>query len=329
MSYKKRKKRRSIKKYLRIGLISFILLYLIFRSIPILFSNNLKTTLAKVDTLKDEFQCQGVLIKTEDVFLFDGDGIVEKKIDEGERVPVGMDIANVNFLKDISNLKYDVEENNISYKAEISGIISYEVDGYEKVFSPEKIENLSYIDLDLSKKIESRENFNAFKIMDNFTWYVALKIDNTEDIIAYEEGDFMEVNFLDHDNYIDGKIIKINKTGDKAVVILRFRDYFHDYYKVRFPQLNILKSNKKGYKISKDVVLEKEGQKGVFIKDFNGIVKFKPISIIGEENDYIYLDMGKLGYIETSMQKESLKTIGPYDEIFLKPNRVKEGQIVN
>lgn len=421
MSYEKRGKRRSLRKKLRISLISFILIYLIFRSTPIIFANNLKTTTAQIDEFIEEFQVDGVLIRNEEVFKFDGQGLVERKIEEGERVAVGIDIANLNFLRDMSGLKHQLEEienaieilsdkdrpdkvfekdkekilenkkelindiqnsinnedfnkialsnndlnfydkkdseifkknnlleesiksledkkevlkkeikeNNISYKTQSSGILSYEIDGYEGIYLPKEFENYTYENLDFPGEPKSKEEANGFKIIDNFTWYLALKVEDSKEINQYKEKDFMNISFMDSEKNIRGKIIQINKTGQNAVVILEFREYFQDYYMNRFSKINVLTSSKRGYKIPKETIIEEDGQKGVFIKDFNGIVKFRPIIIIGEEKEYVFVDMGKFGFIEIPSQEEAVRTIGLYDEMFLKPNKIQEGQIIN
>lgn len=418
MSYEKRKKRRSLRKKLRILLIVFILLYLFFRSTPIIFTSNLKTTLAKVDKLKEEFQGEGIVVKDEEVFVFDGAGTIDKKIEEGERVPVGFNVANVNFLKDISGLKQElknvensirilnsgetldkdlqeddvkdreefiseiqnqinkgnfkdiiasdnkpesnledlnkflqdeelvkntldsleakkidlqkkINENNIAYRTDSSGIISYEIDGYENIYLIEDFENYTYEKLEDLRKVETEKNLNGFKIIDNFNWYLILQIENKENIEQYQDNGIMNINFMEHREIIPGKIVNINKTGDSAVVVLQFKDYFQDYYNIRFSKINILNSVIDGFKIPKKTVIEKDNQKGVYIKDFNGIVKFRPIIILGEKEDYFFIDMGKSGMIDIPNEENSVKTIGLYDEIFLKPNKIKEGQIIN
>lgn len=421
MSYSKREKRRLLKIKFRISLISFIFLYLILRSAPIIFADNLKTTLPVVETLKEEFKSKAVIIKDEEVFQFDRQAVVEKEIEEGEKVRVGINVANLNFLKDISSLKYELEEvensikvlkeknntdkvfqkdkediiknkevlinniqnniingnfeeitylnnslnfyyekdskifnnknlignslktleekredlkqkisgNNVSYKTKISGILSYDIDGYENIYIPKDFENYTYKNLDLSQDKKLDSEFIGFKIIDNFNWYMAIKIENADNIKHYKVNDIMNINLLDDNRKLAGKIIQINKTGKKGVVILKLRNYLYDYYKLRFVDLNIVNSSKEGFKIPTNTIIEIEGQKGVYIKDFNGIVKFKPIIIIGEEDEYTFLDRGKSGYIDIPSQKEAVKTIGLYDEIFLKPNKVVEGQIIN
>lgn len=429
MSYEKREKRRTLRKRLRISLISFVFLYLFLRSTPMIFASKFKTTLPTVDTLREDFQAEGVIIKDEETFMFDGQGVVEKKIEEGERVSVGVNIANLNFLKDTSSLKYELEEvensikllknkdsqdkvfkddkenikknqekliddiqnsisdgnfdditssnnnldfykekdsqifnnknlisnslqalekkreelkqeineNNIYYKTESSGILSYEIDGYEKLYIPKNFENYTYDNLDLSQKSKLKSDFSGFKIIDNFNWYIAFKVEDGDNIKSYKVNDFININFLDDNKELDnngnknirGQIVQINKKDKKAVVVLKFRNYFQDYYKMRFVNLNILKSSKEGFKIPSKTIIENNGQKGVYIKDFNGIVKFKPIIVLGQEDEYTFVDKGKSGYIDISSEEDPVKTIGLYDEIFLTPNRVQEGQIIN
>ncbi len=217
------------------------------------------------------------------------------------------------------------------YTTSTAGILSFKVDGYENLYIPKDFENYTYENLDIPKELKREEenDFTGFKIIDNFQWYMGLKIDDIKNLKEYEVGDFLHIRIKDDDRELTGRIVAINKSGNKMVVILRFNAYLEDYFDLRFLSVDIILSEKKGFKIPTKSILDKEGQKGVYIKEFNGIVKFRPISIIDSNKDYTFVNIGKNGYIDIKGYEKPVQTINLYDEIFLNPSIIEEGQILD
>jgi len=76
-------------------------------------------------------------------------------------------------------------------------------------------------------------------------------------------------------------------------------------------------------------VIEKDGLKGVYIRDISGIIRFRPIEIISEDDDYVYISTGdKNNYIFTGEGEEKVRTVRQFDEILLNPSYVEEGMII-
>ena len=166
-----------------------------------------------------------------------------------------------------------------------------------------------------------------FKIIDNFQWYMAIKIEDKKDIEEYVIGQSMKIE-LENGTELNGTITTINFTGPSAVVVLRFNTYLHNDYKLRHSSVNLIHSKKEGFKIPSKIITERDGLKGVYIKEINGIVKFKPIKVIGEEGESTFIDKGDSnGYIEL-VEGEPIKTITLFDEMFVDPSSVIEGEIL-
>lgn len=241
----------------------------------------------------------------------------------------------VQSLDSLNKRKEDILEeinsNTVMYTTSTAGILSFKVDGYENLYIPKDFENYTYENLDIPKELKRKEenDFTGFKIIDNFQWHMGLKIDDIKNLKEYEVGDFLHIRIKDDDRELTGRIVAINKSGNKMVVILRFNAYLEDYFDLRFPSVDIILSEKKGFKIPTKSILDKEGQKGVYIKEFNGIVKFRPISIIDSNKDYTFVNIGKNGYIDIKGYEKPVQTINLYDEIFLNPSIIEEGQILD
>lgn len=248
---------------------------------------------------------------------------------------IGQSLDKLEEKRDI--LQEEINNNNIKYFTTNSGIVSYLIDGYESIYLAKDFENYTYKSLKLDSNNENNETAEdvdignaVFKMIDNFQWFIALKIEDIEDVIEYEVGHNITIQFENDPKELTGNIVAINKSKDKAVIVLKLKDFLHEYYTFRFPKVDIIKSKKLTLKIPSKVIIEKDGQKGVFIREINGIVKFRPISIISEDKDYTFIDKGdSRGQINIPGQESTLKTVSLYDEIFSRTSNIKEGQILN
>jgi len=236
------------------------------------------------------------------------------------------------ILEQISNNKY-------TYTTKDAGIVSYNNDGYESVFLPAEFDNYIYENIEIEDNIQINTNSDSgtikavagkpvFKIINNFEWYMAIKIENKNDIEKYHILDTLSIE-LEDNSIINGVLTHINISGDHAVIILRFNDHLHTDFNKRFTDINIIIYKKDCYKIPTSVIIEKDGTKGVLIEEVNGIVKYRQISILGEDGMYTYIDKGDgNGYIKVDNSDNPIRTILLYDEIFTDPNNVKEGDIL-
>lgn len=428
MSYEKRKKIRMKRRVFRTVVISFVLIYLIFRAVPSLLASNAKTILPEKGTLIEKFSAQGFMIKYETLVKSTSGGQLEIASTEGERVAAGIEVATVNSLNDTSSLRqellqleesisaleksekdnkiivnekekiqevqdslvgelqntiisgnfddvyllkgkialYDeknkdisfsntlagqslenlkakrdnisseIKSNHIKYYSSHGGIISYIIDGYEEIYLPKDFENYTYDKLTSKElkndtiKSEVTVGEPIYKIIDNFEWYMALKIEDFKQINGFEVGDIVTIEIKEDKLELRGKIVAINSSDNKGVMVVRFNTMLHNLYNIRFPNIDVIKYKKEGYKIPTKSIVDKDSTKGVYIKDKSGIVKFRPVVVIGEDDNYTYVDIGdNNGNITVKGKDQTLKTITLFDEIFLNVINIREGQILN
>lgn len=426
MAYEKNNKRKKRNIFRRV-IISLIIVFYIFRSMPSILASNAKTVLPEKGTLIDTISTQGFFIKKETVIKSKNVGKLEKLATEGERLPAGKEIAIVRSNNDnsyliqeleliensiealkktqsetkiildekekIEDLKIDLiddiqnnisqenfqniyllkeqlllyyektegmsfsntlagqsleklegrrdeivsilENDNVKYYSPHAGILSYNIDGYEEVFLPQDFENYTYENLVIKKTNQNQGNLDVSldmpicKIIDNFEWYLAMKIQDINEIKGFEIGNSIII-ILGKDKFeVKGRIVSINESEGKAVIVAKFNTMLHEFYDSRTSEVKIIRSKKEGYKIPTKAIVEKDSIVGVYVKDKSGIVKFIPVNIIGEDSSYTYVDIGDNGYIKINGQDQLVKTITLFDEIFVNTKNVKEGQILD
>nr|WP_300005753.1 HlyD family efflux transporter periplasmic adaptor subunit [Tissierella sp.] len=250
---------------------------------------------------------------------------------------LGESIETLNEKKE--TIKTEINQKDSSYTSKSSGIVSYKVDGYENKFKTKEFSNYTYDFLSLPDsninprgEIETLKEFDSFKIIDNFQWYLALKISDRKDINSYEIGDQLAVKYPSKDGNLEikGTIIAINNSSNKSVIILRLNKYLHELYNARFPKVKLIQEKIEGLKLPKDVIIDRKGEKGVYIKDFSGIVKYRPVKVLSTKDEITYIDKGDENLlINIDTRKKEVRTVSIYDEILLQPNKFKENQILD
>lgn len=248
---------------------------------------------------------------------------------------------NIDELKkEKQQLEDSLKNNKISYYAPKSGFVTYIIDGLESKFKINDVNNLT--PASLSNIIENPVNTidienvsngdNLVKVINNFNYYIACIIDN-DDLSLYKEQSYIKVRFDDNENIIYGWIEKINTGLEQSVLIINFDDFFYQIYNKRIVKLQLITNVYEGIKISKKAVLEKDGMIGVYIKDISNIIKFLPIEIIGENDEYYIVSQGSNAYEGNrgviTINGSSYYTVKTFDKIVLDKDKVYEEEIID
>lgn len=231
-----------------------------------------------------------------------------------------------------------ISSNSKDYFSQEPGVFSLKIDGYEEIYSFNHKDEYSLSDFEKidkeEKKVVDNDDVDTgdsiFKIIDNFEWYMVIKIENMDDVDFYEEGDNISVTEYETKGDVDGRIEKINKEKGKALILCKFNTDFEQYYDKRYIEIDIVRSSQEGYKIPTRSIVKKDNIKGVYVKDISGIIKFKPVKIIIEEDKTTYVECGdENNNIQIEGYEETFKTITAFDEIFSNTMNIKEGMVIN
>ncbi|KNF08719.1 hypothetical protein CLPU_5c00260 [Gottschalkia purinilytica] len=254
----------------------------------------------------------------------------------GEKNPVYQKIYDLMEKKNEVTSK--MKKANIQYYSESPGIVSTKIDGLEEKFSAQRISNYKLEDFDIVNKENKQQNENGqvkvgtplFKIIDTYNWYIMSKT-SIEHEKELKEGNVVLVK-LNKDNIeLKGKIEKVKKQGNEMIVIIKFKDYLHKLYNDRYMNLKLIKNKYEGLKVPKEAIVEEDGIKGVYIKDISGIVRFRAVNILYQNDKYAMIKEEDRKNIEVTIngKKELRRSLQSFDEVFINGSKVKEGQIIN
>ena len=242
------------------------------------------------------------------------------------------------LIEQKEKLMNEIESLSRSYYSDFTGILSYNIDGLETIYSSEKVseftpENFRIIGGEVNSVIDKTEvNFgeSIFKICNNYKWYLITKI-NHKSLEQLEEGDTVYIKLNEIEDRFKAKIFRINTEGEQSLIVFSFDEYFYKIANDRYVDVEIIKKRYDGFKIPKDIIVEKDEHKGVYIKDISNIVKFRYIEIKVEDDEYVIISEGDSGKIEVEIdgQMKNKYTVQMYDKIIVDVKKIEEGDIIN
>lgn len=257
--------------------------------------------------------------------------------DNKDNLTAGLDQINKTIEEletERNTISNEIKDNTVDYYSKDGGIVSYKIDGYEEVYKFSDRDEYSFVDLKekpikknlLDNKV-SENNEPVFKIISNYEYYLIIDGSKIKDVDKYEIGNNIRIEFKDEE--IIGKIENIQKTKENITLLCRFNTHFEEFYDQRFINIDVIRYKYNGFKIPKKAIVEENNQKGVIIRDISGITKFRPVEILLEYDDLVYVSKGdESRKIKIGPDDELVTTITKFDEILLNNISVKEGMIL-
>lgn len=240
-------------------------------------------------------------------------------------------IERRDYLSDLLN-----NTNNEYFNLE-AGLFTTKIDGLEKVYNLYGIIN-EKLD-DISFNIEGREFYlkdnskvkigqPIFKICKNDKWYLISKIEN-ESILPLKVGKNFYIR-IDGGDKLKGKLINIKRDEGSLIIVFEFRSHLFKYLDKRYVNIEIIVESPKGLKIPKKAITYRNGVKGVYIRNINNLIIFRPIKIIQENEEFSIIEESINGKIKIKINnvEKTVKSVQRYDEIIIKHNKIKNSLVI-
>ena len=171
-----------------------------------------------------------------------------------------------------------------------------------------------------------------FRIIDNLQWYIAVSVHNNSKLKDLEAG--QEVSLvLNKKEAIKGIIKEIKESQDKeGVIIISMEEGFEENYTKAKQNAEIILKQEDAYTVPAKAIVEQKKKTGVYVQDIHNLVRFVPVKILAQNDDWAYLEKGdmknKITLDERNGEKQ-VQTITYEDNIVLDPASVQEKQLIN
>ncbi len=213
---------------------------------------------------------------------------------------------------------------------EMTGTISYCMDGYESEFTPDNMymlnkDKVSEQDIKVVNTYQMgvKQGNPVFKLVKSATWYLVSWVP-AESVIKYIKGNIVRIQSEAlGDREVTGKIDDIVDINGNVLVIMKFDTYFPEVSQVRKIPVTVVTLDSEGLRVSnKSIAMGKDEEgvdrPGVYVKGLNGKFEFRPIKILKSDGEYTLIQ--SVSFDETQGEGDNKKvitvdTVSPFDEI--------------
>ncbi len=227
-----------------------------------------------------------------------------------------------------SALENKIKASSTAVYATNSGYFYGEVDGYEEIFVPEALEEITLEGFEkLCESIPDEDSISigAGKIVNDFVWYLGCSIDYS-DLAGFVEHNYYKLRFPESsDKIITMELDKIVKENSSATALLIFRTNVNpdDFNYSRMQQIEIVRGTVKGFLVPKEALRIVDDVKGVYIL-LGDVVHFRRVEIVGEtDNEYI-VDDGTLEKLEEERIEKLKAEALAGDETYIEPEKIPQ-----
>ncbi|MDR0570559.1 MAG: hypothetical protein LBG71_05000 [Clostridiales Family XIII bacterium] len=315
-------------------LIATVALYVCVFVIPGLAGAMRKTAVLEFGRLSLSDEVTAYFVRKETVYLAGADGAARYYVGEGVKIRKGerpMDILPAEAPALTGPGVYAELTERLGGGAglaaavtEKGGVLSYFVDGYEKVFSPERLDFLTKAEaeaasgpaLNLTRHEGSivKAGEPVYKLVDDSLWYLAFWLPKDSGGVAnYAVGERVAATLPRGELF--GVARRVADQGDCWQVVLEFDRYYEGLALARKTDATMLAGEYDGLLVDNASITAREGQAGVYVKGKGGDFAFVPVKI--KKSD------GKRSAVwDTAFTGEDGKrvaTVRAYDEILLDP----------
>ena len=229
--------------------------------------------------------------------------------------------------------------------------LCYGTDGYESVFTPDK---LSTLDLDgLEALIASQPKSVNGRVLGRAIgspeWFLAIPV-SADDVVDFTDKDgepllgaTLEVTLTGSDRVIKMILdsLHVEESGEGLLVLSSF-DLSVAKDLARAQSIKIKMSSLTGYRIPTEALAEQDGEKGVYIL-VGTVVEFRRVTVLGEKNGYLivstyesdsaeqkaYEEAVNGGGEETPLHDYSIQYLKVNDLIITSGNDLYDGKLID
>ena len=155
----------------------------------------------------------------------------------------------------------DQLKNGSEYKkAEMSGVVSYRVDGLEEKLTEDNFNDFTeeYLEsLDLKTGQIVATSNDCGKVIDNFKCYIAVPMDSVKAMEA-KVGDKVQIRISNKEE-LDAKIVQINEGSGKRVIIFQVNKLVDELINHRKIAIDVIWWSESGLRIPNQALIEENG----------------------------------------------------------------------
>lgn len=251
--------------------------------------------------------------------------ISEKAQLTGEASPAGSQVKAL--IEQRAALEQQLNSSSEIVKSDISGLVSYRVDGLEDVL---KVGDFSYLNKELLDSFDLKvgavipQSNEKGKVIDNYVCYIAVCM-NTERALNAKVGENIDLRLSNSDE-IEANIVYTSEANeDGKIIVFEIKEDVEKLIEYRKISLDIIWWNYTGFKVSNDAIIT-EGEKNYIERNKAGFTEKILVKVERQNETYSIIrnykedELVDLGYTEEEIDELNDLNLKLYDEIVLHSN---------
>lgn len=296
---------RTLSKLLFFGFIIAVLGGTVWWANSLILVRQVQVVTAQSGSLQVPLMVQAWVANSEQVVTSPAAGQLQKLVPDGERVRIGTLIAKV--------VDPSLNTVNDELTAPSSGLVSYNVDGLEGVFTPKNITQWDPAKFTgLMPKVTTsgtvQSGQGVFKIVDNLSpTYLLFTLPKSQPTLKNKDWVMLEMD----GQKVYGRVAKLEPTTQGTNIVVGLSEFLNQSLGRRTVQIGWLDMNPpQGEIIPTSAIKKEQGQQGVFVVN-DGVVAWHPVQILNQGPD-----------------KVCVKGLNPGDAVIATPDYVHVGEVL-
>lgn len=259
------------------------------------------------------------------------DGLIQKKaVIAGSLSSPDTHIKGL--LDDKEILQQKINANTKDIRTTYSGVVSYVVDGYEDILSPDKISEYTLQDVEsievrgVQKDIEElgvEANKPFAKIITGIEYYLVLSVD-TKKANGFKVDDIIEIRLNEFDKVMSGDVFyRSDDFGGNSILAVRVSNALSETAALRKVNIDLIKSKYGGFKVPLrslvNIDYEKKSAELGLVKANRA--RFVKVKIVGKNEEFAIIENGDI--------KPEDYSVNLYSSYIVNPINIEEGQTIN
>ena len=176
-----------------------------------------------------------------------------------------------------------------------SGYFCESVDGYENIFTPDVVEDLTLSGLDKLADQKPAETSGKGKVVSTYVWYFAAKVSDTN-AKHLTQGNTVKIRFSQASQDVQATVASIRDDADTddTLVIFRSQDMNEDLISMRKQVATVVVASYSGLKVPKSAVRMEDDKMGVYVLS-NSVASYKNIEPLFEGDSYYIVEQNVTG----------------------------------
>ncbi len=255
-------------------------------------------------------------------------GLVEKKAEIAAGNTTDEYINSLQKRK--TSIQHLIQQNTVQIRTNTSGIVSYSIDGYDGILTPDRAMDLTVAELDNirercasldadTRNVKRDEPFA--KIIKGIDMYMAANIPAGR-AKKLEEGDSVRVRVRSMDFEAPATVVKIGEAeNDRVVIIVRMSRGLDVLSAKRMVDADIITKTEEGLKVPLKCLrdITADGSRGRIMLVKSNIAVSREVEIVCSDEEYAII---------RTPEGEYEKTVGLYNIYLVNPDNIEEGEII-